>query len=298
MTDNDPNAQQTWRVELLDGSTRDVRITCAEASPNHPRVFFVWRGDVMLRKEFLSERPAVAYCAADAEWPVISILAPGQPTRDEALSVLEVRVSGGNATPEEKVAYLRERLTREETWSHRATQALALRVAREHGRTSPTGDDILAAVDETTALDALTSGVDTMAEREAAAFKRGAEAMREACSAECERRATWEETHDNQTGDVMGHSVGALRGAAASILVLPLPEDEAARASPHGPVEVIVMSADAPDRALTAWPVREGWHACPPVSASQPVYATPRDAALAHAGTLGLKTYDAKESPR
>lgn len=32
---------------------------------------------------------------------------------------------------------------------------------------------------------------------------------------------------------------------------------------------------------------REGWHACPPLSSTQPAYATPQDAALAHARNCG-----------
>lgn len=41
---------------------------------------------------------------------------------------------------------------------------------------------------------------------------------------------------------------------------------------------------------LTAWKVRKGWHCAPPCNSNQPVYATPRDACLAHAqNILGLK---------
>jgi hypothetical protein len=38
---------------------------------------------------------------------------------------------------------------------------------------------------------------------------------------------------------------------------------------------------------------RPGWHACPPLSSTQPAYATPQDAALAHARNCGHHGYEA-----
>lgn len=67
---------------------------------------------------------------------------------------------------------------------------------------------------------------------------------------------------------------------------------------PTGPMKVAVRVIDGPDWTVTAWPVRDGWHACPPCSDSSPVYATPEDAALAHASkTLNLACLDAKRLP-
>ena len=44
-----------------------------------------------------------------------------------------------------------------------------------------------------------------------------------------------------------------------------------------------VVFLDGTKRIFVAWPWRGGWHACPPCNDSQPVYATPADAAIAHA---------------
>lgn len=59
--------------------------------------------------------------------------------------------------------------------------------------------------------------------------------------------------------------------------------------------QVQVELLDNTVRVFTAYPVREGWHAAPPCSDRQSVYATPRDAVLAHAQNIGLaNVYDAK----
>lgn len=49
------------------------------------------------------------------------------------------------------------------------------------------------------------------------------------------------------------------------------------------PVNVRVTFADDTERTVTASPERDGgWHACSPCGSMTPVYATPRDAAIAH----------------
>lgn len=61
------------------------------------------------------------------------------------------------------------------------------------------------------------------------------------------------------------------------------------------PRRATVRITDGTSRTFTAWPVREGWHHAPPCSESQPVYATPCDAALALARAIGLSVVDAVE---
>lgn len=55
----------------------------------------------------------------------------------------------------------------------------------------------------------------------------------------------------------------------------------------HDTRRVVVRMDDGSEETLIAWRWREGWHCCPPCSDTQPVYATPIDAALAHVRTVG-----------
>ncbi len=48
------------------------------------------------------------------------------------------------------------------------------------------------------------------------------------------------------------------------------------------PVRVRVHFEDGGSDVVTAYPERDGWHACPPCGSTTPVYARPTDAALAH----------------
>ncbi len=52
--------------------------------------------------------------------------------------------------------------------------------------------------------------------------------------------------------------------------------------TPHTPRKAEIRFFDGSSVTVTAFPWREGWHACPPLSDNQPVYATPADAAMAH----------------
>ncbi len=64
----------------------------------------------------------------------------------------------------------------------------------------------------------------------------------------------------------------------------------------HGKADVLISFNDGIARTVTVYSVREGWHACPPCGTLTPVYATPRDAALAHArGLTEAIPTDAKE---
>jgi len=55
---------------------------------------------------------------------------------------------------------------------------------------------------------------------------------------------------------------------------------------------------DGTKRIFFAWPWRGGWHSCPPCNPSQPVYASPADACLAHAIGMGLKDiFEARTLP-
>lgn len=68
-----------------------------------------------------------------------------------------------------------------------------------------------------------------------------------------------------------------------------------AEESKSGVRRATVRLTDGTTRTFVAFPVRAGWHPAPPCSDSQPVYATPADAALAHARTLNLEAVDAVE---
>ena len=48
------------------------------------------------------------------------------------------------------------------------------------------------------------------------------------------------------------------------------------------PVTVRLRLTSGGTRCLVAYPVRKGWHCAPPCNTTQPVYATPEDAAYAH----------------
>ena len=48
------------------------------------------------------------------------------------------------------------------------------------------------------------------------------------------------------------------------------------------PVTVHLHFTSGATRSLVAFPVRKGWHCAPPCNTTQPVYATPEDAAYAH----------------
>lgn len=48
------------------------------------------------------------------------------------------------------------------------------------------------------------------------------------------------------------------------------------------PVTVRLHLTSGATRSLVAFPVRKGWHCAPPCNTTQPVYATPEDAAYAH----------------
>lgn len=61
----------------------------------------------------------------------------------------------------------------------------------------------------------------------------------------------------------------------------------------QAPVMVRVELRDGGVREWQAFPQRCGWHCAPPCGATQPVYATPEDAAYAHARTLGLAVFRA-----
>lgn len=48
------------------------------------------------------------------------------------------------------------------------------------------------------------------------------------------------------------------------------------------PVTVRLHLTSGGTRNFVAFPVRKGWHCAPPCNTTQPVYATPEDAAYAH----------------
>lgn len=92
--------------------------------------------------------------------------------------------------------------------------------------------------------------------------------------------------------DAMARGIVALRGESGEPLVAPTPAPAGTTTSRR----VVVRLHEAAGVTLTAFRVREGWHCAPPCSDTQPVYATPRDAALAHATrVLNLKPWDATE---
>lgn len=66
---------------------------------------------------------------------------------------------------------------------------------------------------------------------------------------------------------------------------------------PRTPRKAEVRFFEGPSMIVTAFPWREGWHACAPCSDSVPVYATPADAALAHVRNIMGRTdiVDARE---
>lgn len=61
----------------------------------------------------------------------------------------------------------------------------------------------------------------------------------------------------------------------------------AARRRGATPVRVRVHFDDGREAVVVAFPARDGWHACPPCGSTDPVYARPTDAALAHARRSG-----------
>lgn len=98
----------------------------------------------------------------------------------------------------------------------------------------------------------------------------------------------WGELTASSVARAMAHSHSFERWMDAMSLA---EEDVPRRAcgcfGPRAPVDVEVTFADGSLDTITAFPVREnGWHACPPIGGTNHAYATPRDAALAHAHGL------------
>lgn len=58
------------------------------------------------------------------------------------------------------------------------------------------------------------------------------------------------------------------------------------------PVTVRLHLTSGGTRNFVAFPVRKGWHCAPPCGATQPVYASPEDAAYAHNSQNALGNFD------
>ncbi len=129
---------ETWRVESEDGAVEEVSLSYAH---------YRWQGDY---KGTLGDvagwpRAAAAKVAAKCHMSVVSILAPGEPTRAEALAAERERIAGMlrnhaddrvNDSPEYAEAiYDAESLVRGErpVYAPRATMAAALANARADG---------------------------------------------------------------------------------------------------------------------------------------------------------------------
>lgn len=85
----DENATQVWRVECDDG-VREVEVAPDESGNFDVRSSF--HANEMTWPDDTPFRTAVAHFAASCEWPVVSVLAPGQPTRAEFAAELRAEV--------------------------------------------------------------------------------------------------------------------------------------------------------------------------------------------------------------